>query len=64
MGASTLTSNPFLRTPTRGTQGATGSPHATREPAGSSRQTGKCYAEPSPPRRTKRPDTRARAEPP
>ena len=60
-GASTLTNKPFLLTPTRGTQGAKSSPHGTREPTGSCRQTWECYAERSPLRRTGRPDTRAQA---
>ena len=63
-GASTLTSTPFLRTPTRGTQGTMGSPHGAREPASSCRRARGCYAEPSPLRRTERPDTKAGAEPP
>ena len=56
-GASALTSIPFLRTPTRGTQGAKSSPHQTREPVGWCRRTRECYAEPSLPRQTGRPDT-------
>ena len=53
---------PVLRNPTRGTQGATGSPHgATPTPYQRARI---CYAEPNPPHRTERPGTTAQAEPP
>ena len=38
---------------------ASGPTHRTNEPAGSRRRTRECYAEPSPPRRTGLPDTRA-----
>ena len=61
-GASILPSTPLLQNPTRGTQGATGSPHGAHKPASPCQQAQMCYAEPSPPHRTERPGTRARAE--
>ena len=61
-GAATLPGIPVLQNHTRGTKGTTGSPHgATATPCQQARM---CYAEPSPPRRTERPGTKARAEPP
>ena len=53
----------FPPDPTRGTQGTVGSPHGTREPAGSYRRGGKCTAKPGLLRRMARPGTTARAEP-
>ena len=61
-GAATLPDFPVLRSPTRGTRGATSSPHgATPTPYQQARI---CYAEPKPPRRTERPGITAQAEPP